>query len=202
MEPVPVSAGTRERLREMVDEATLYGAKVLVNGLGSAGVMGATLLTDVTPEMRIAQADVFAPVVSVLRVESVEAGIAAHHACAYGLTAAVFGPVREAEALGSRLRAGCVLINDLIVPTADPRAGFGGRGESGFGVTRGREGLLAMTAVKTVLRQRWRSRSAYGATGTGHVGLFAGLALALHGGGWRERLRGVRMVIGAGRRIG
>ncbi len=201
MEPVPVSAGTRERLREMVDEATLYGAKVLVNGLGSAGVMGATLLTDVTPEMRITQADVFAPVLSVLQVESIDEAVAAYDACRYALTAAVFGPVREAEALGARLRAGCLLVNDLIVPTADPRTSFGGRGESGFGVTRGREGLLAMTAVKTVLRQSGRGRRAYQSTGVGHVGLFAGLALALHGRGWRARLRGVRLVIGAGRKM-
>ena len=49
-----------------------------------------------------------------------------------------------------RVRAGSVTINDLIVPTADPRLPFGGQGVSGFGVTRGAEGLLEMTAIKAV----------------------------------------------------
>jgi aldehyde dehydrogenase (NAD+) len=46
--------------------------------------------------------------------------------------------------------AGFITINDLIVPTADPRLPFGGRGESGYGVTRGNEGLLEMTYPKVV----------------------------------------------------
>ena len=47
-----------------------------------------------------------------------------------------------------------VVINDMIVPTADPRVPFGGRGDSGFGVTRGAEGLLELTRVKAVIRRR------------------------------------------------
>ncbi|MBL6724757.1 MAG: aldehyde dehydrogenase family protein, partial [Rubripirellula sp.] len=50
--------------------------------------------------------------------------------------------------IADQLLVGSVTINDLIVPTADPRVPFGGRGESGFGVTRGEEGLLEMTVPK------------------------------------------------------
>ena len=53
----------------------------------------------------------------------------------------------------AQLQVGSIAINDLIVPTADPRVPFGGRGNSGFGVTRGAEGLLAMTVpVVTAVR--------------------------------------------------
>ena len=47
--------------------------------------------------------------------------------------------------LAARIKTGFVLINDLIVPTADPRMPFGGVKASGFGSTRGDEGLLEMT---------------------------------------------------------
>jgi hypothetical protein len=52
------------------------------------------------------------------------------------------------------VKAGAVTVNDLIAPTADPRLPFGGRGRSGFGVTRGPDGLLEMTVVKTVSVRR------------------------------------------------
>ena len=49
--------------------------------------------------------------------------------------------------------AGCVVVNDMIVPTADPRVPFGGRGKSGFGITRGTAGLEEMTRLKAVVRR-------------------------------------------------
>ncbi len=188
---------TRLLLSDLVSEATLYGAKLLLPGAGGSP----TLVDRVTPEMRIAKADIFAPVLSILRVPDTEAALAAHRACPYVLTAAVFGPPREAEALATRIHAGTVLINDLIVPTADPRAAFAGRGESGFGSTRGREGLLAMTQPKAVLRQRSRSRRAYQPTGPAHLPFFAGLAQMLHARPWRTRLAGLRQLIAAGKQI-
>lgn len=74
----------------------------------------------------------------------------------YALGASIFGPEAAARALARRVKAGVVTINDVIVPTADPRLPFGGRGESGFGLTRGGEGLLELTAVKVVATRRGR----------------------------------------------
>ena len=76
-----------------------------------------------------------------------------------------------------------LLINDVIAPTADPRIPFGGRGASGYGVTRGAEGLLAMTTPRTIQVQRGRPRRAYEATGEGHAELFAALKPTLAGAG-------------------
>ncbi len=77
----------------------------------------------------------------------------------YALGAAVFGPADRAASVAARLRAGCVVVGDVIAPTADPRLPFGGAGESGFGVTRGADGLLALTrpqAIVTRARPEWR----------------------------------------------
>ena len=71
----------------------------------------------------------------------------------YALGASVFGPPGDARAFAAKMHAGVVVVNDIIMPTADPRAAFGGRGQSGFGRTRGAEGLRQFTALKTILLQ-------------------------------------------------
>jgi len=72
----------------------------------------------------------------------------------YGLGAAIFGPEHSARNFAEQVFAGTVVINDMIVPTADPRVPFGGRGLSGFGTTRGALGLLEMTTAKAIVVQR------------------------------------------------
>jgi acyl-CoA reductase-like NAD-dependent aldehyde dehydrogenase len=76
----------------------------------------------------------------------------------YALGATVFGSEPGASEFAKRIRAGVVVVNDMIVPTADPRLAFGGRGRSGFGLTRGADGLREMTVLKSVItrRSRWR----------------------------------------------
>ena len=61
----------------------------------------------------------------------------------FGLGASIFSrDEAKARAMAARIQSGFVLINDLIVPTADPRLPFGGVKASGFGATRGEDGLL------------------------------------------------------------
>jgi len=72
----------------------------------------------------------------------------------YGLGISLFGGENWVERLLPHCRSGFVTINDILAPTADPRAPFGGRGLSGYGVTRGEEGLLAMTYPQAVFTNR------------------------------------------------
>lgn len=74
----------------------------------------------------------------------------------FALGASVFGEPAAARAFAARVHAGTVVVNDIIAPTADPRVAFGGRGQSGFGFTRGAEGLRQLTAPKAVIVQRGR----------------------------------------------
>ena len=108
------------------------------------------LLDHCEPSMRLLRSDVFAPVLTVVRCRDAEDMLAKANACPYALGASVFG--EDSRLRG--VRAECVTVNDLIVPTADPRVPFGGVGESGYGVTRGPEGLLSMTRPRVVLERR------------------------------------------------
>ena len=199
--PVPLPERSRELLRDVLVEASLSGAKVILDGLGlhepdvaseNSGSVYATLVADVTPEMRIARTDLFAPVLSLMTFDSLDDAAAQHEQCPYALTAAIFGPKVGARALATTITVGTVLLNDLIVATADPRVPFSGRKRSGFGVTRGREGLLEMTASRAVVRQRSRSRVPFQPTSAVHAGLFAGYLQAAHAQGWRKRMQGLR----------
>lgn len=187
--PVEIPAGTATLLGDLIAEATLYGAKVLLNGLANAAwtASGArscspTLITEAKPSMRITCADIFAPVASILPLDSPEDAAMLHAECSYRLTAAIFGPAMQAGLLAAELDCGTVLINDFIVPTADPRAAFGGRGLSGFGLTRGAEGLLEMTALQTVIRNHSRNKLAYEPLTPAHVPFLAAAFRLLHGG--------------------
>jgi acyl-CoA reductase-like NAD-dependent aldehyde dehydrogenase len=63
----------------------------------------------------------------------------------FALGASLFGNPGWARTQAAKVQTGFVTINDLIAPTADPRIPFGGRRASGYGFTRGAEGLLDMT---------------------------------------------------------
>jgi acyl-CoA reductase-like NAD-dependent aldehyde dehydrogenase len=122
----------------------------------------------------------------------------------YALGASVFGHEAEAVAFAGRVRAGVVVINDLIVPTADPRLPFGGWGESGFGVTRGAEGLVELTRPKVVAVRRARRLFHLEAPHPGDAELFTAYLKLAHAGGVWPRLRGAvdlaRALIRRGRR--
>ncbi len=157
------------------------------------------LLDHVTPDMPVTRADLFAPVLSLIEAPSVLHLADLVNNNPYGLTAAIFGAPAEAQTLATQLRVGTVLINDLIAPTADPRVPFGGRGHSGFGVTRGGEGLLEMTAVKTILLRRKGLTRHYDPLGHKDTPLFAGLIGALHGATLATRWRAAKQLINAAR---
>ncbi len=118
----------------------------------------------------------------------------------YGLGAAVFSRhEREARGFADQLRTGFVTINDIIVPTADPRFPFGGIRGSGFGVTRGAEGLLEMTHPRCVAVRRSKSMPHLEEERPGDAQLFAAFASFMHGGGVRQRVTALRNLIKAAR---
>jgi len=203
--PVPLPGRTFGLLRELVQDAQKQDAEILLNGIrsedGSTFLASVTLIAQATPSLLSMQMDIFAPILSVMRTSDMEEALAASAACPYALTASVFGPQREARSMAAKVRGGNVLINDVMIPTADPRVAFGGRGCSGFGVTRGVEGLLAMTTPKTIQTQRSRSGRAYEPTTEGHVELFAGLTQMLHAGGLSARFAGLKRMVGAARKL-
>lgn len=119
----------------------------------------------------------------------------------HALGAAIFGQECEAKRLAGKIRAGVVVINDVIVPTADPRVPFGGRGLSGFGSTRGEQGLLEMTTPKAIVVQRARRLRHLEAVPRNPEELFAAYMLAAHSSGWTKRLAAWRNLVRAAYRL-
>ncbi|MCY2975631.1 MAG: aldehyde dehydrogenase family protein [Planctomycetota bacterium] len=109
---------------------------------------------DVASDFPLSESDLFAPVLLSSGYRNLEEAISACNLCKYGLTATVFGNETLAKQVASQLSVGTVMVNDLIAPTVDPRLPFGGVRESGFGVTRGVEGLLQMTRPKVIAVNR------------------------------------------------
>ncbi len=193
---VLVSKATRAKFRRIVDDARQSGAEIALDGSGrEEDAVSATLIFHANADMEAMRGEVFAPVLSVMRAASVDEAAQAHERSEFRLSAAIFGPEIEARRLAEMLRVGHVVVNDLIAPTADPRIGFGGAGRSGFGLTRGREGLLAMTRQRVVQVQRSRSRRTYEPVGEAHAGLFSGMIRGFYAGSLSERFSGLRQMI-------
>ena len=136
---------------DLIEEAVDCGASRIAGSTEDAGEWKPVILADADPDMSLLQEDVFAPVLSLVSVANMDAALVAARRCPYALGATVFGPTGEARSFARRVPAGAVVVNDMIAPTGDPRMPFGGRGLSGFGVTRGAEGLLEMTTIKSIV---------------------------------------------------
>ncbi len=156
-----LSRKTYEQLWDGVEEAMTKGARVFsgplhrrattpINSNDELIASGHLVLTEVTTDMRLCSADIFAPIAMIIPVEDWSDALRADSRCPYALTASIFGPIEDCLRIVKFVSAGFITVNDIIIPTADPRLPFGGRGESGFGVTRGNEGLLEMTFPKVV----------------------------------------------------
>jgi acyl-CoA reductase-like NAD-dependent aldehyde dehydrogenase len=192
--PWPVPLVSLQQARRLVDEAERSGARVLTGRIESDR-MSPVIIANARPEMSVLQTDVMAPLLGLVTVSDDGEALAAAAACPYSLGATIFGSEKEAHKLACRVRAGVVVINDMIVPTADPRLSFGGRGRSGYGVTRGPEGLLEMTRLKTVAVRRSSWRPHLEDSGPDDERLFRSYLAAVHGGKWRGRLSHCRELL-------
>ena len=108
-----------------------------------------TLFTNVTDDMRIAQDEIFGPVLSVMKFSDVDEMVRRANATNFGLAAAVWTrDVGKAHRFAKQVRAGTVWVNCYDV--FDAAAPFGGFKESGIGRELGEAGLAAYTENKTV----------------------------------------------------
>jgi len=136
-----ITAAARDRINRYITEAESLGAKVLVDGRNPrvAGkengfFVGPTIIDHVTPDMRIAQEEVFGPVLVIIRAPDVNKAIEIENASPYGNAASVFtesGGV--ARYVMEHANAGMVGVN-VGVPVPREPFSFGGWNESRFGV--------------------------------------------------------------------
>lgn len=184
------SAARMSAVGEVLDDALNCGARFLQGGIDSTGALQLPcVVSDASTQMRLFKEDVFAPVLGIMAVDSDEEALKLASECGFALGASVFSrDTAEASRMASRVRCGLVSVNDLIVPSADPRVVFGGAGRSGYGVTRGAEGLLELTRIKVVQTRRGGGTSHLGGAGPG-VSMVSALARVLYGRGFAMRFR-------------
>lgn len=167
-----------------INDAVHSGAKMLLCGSydGIGNLQSPVILTNGDPIMELAKRDLFAAVATLIPVSSDSAFLEAQSACPYALGASIFTrDLSVANSLARSLKVGTVAVNDLIAPTADPRLPFGGCAHSGHGVTRGREGLLALTHPKVITRTRSKQRPHYDRISEKQTSILYRVVRALHG---------------------
>ena len=127
-----ISATERDRVSSWIDEAVAQGAKVVVGGdVDDAGVLAPTILSDVTPEMKVCSQEVFGPVVTVASYDGLDDALRLANDTRYGLQAAIFtNNVGHAMQAFQTLDFGGVLVNEVPTWRADQQP-YGGVRDSG-----------------------------------------------------------------------
>ncbi|WP_017583503.1 aldehyde dehydrogenase family protein [Nocardiopsis valliformis] len=149
-----VSAAQLDKVRSYVDLGVEEGARLVtggsapVEGRDSGYYVSPTVFADVRNDMRIAQEEIFGPVLALIAYDTVEEAVEIANDTVYGLNAAVWsGDPDEGLAVARRLRAGQVELNGGAL---NPRAPFGGYKRSGNGREWGLPGLEEFCEVKAV----------------------------------------------------
>ncbi|HEY8532631.1 MAG TPA: aldehyde dehydrogenase [Micromonospora sp.] len=150
-----VSERQRERVLTYIRLGVDEGAKVVVGGdvplppeLAHGWFVAPTLFADVHNQMRIAQEEIFGPVLAVIEYDDVDEAVAIANDSVYGLSGSVWGPDEElALSIARRMRTGMVSINGKPQAFGSP---FGGYKQSGIGREMGPEGFRTYLETKSI----------------------------------------------------
>lgn len=151
-----ISQAQLDRILGYVQSGREQGAKLLCGGerdtegdKARGFFMKPTVFAGVKPDMKIAQEEIFGPVLSVMRFKDEEEAVAISNGTIYGLVSAVWTrDVQRAHRLARQIKAGVVWINTYN--GFDSAAPFGGYKQSGFGREMGMHALESYTQVKSV----------------------------------------------------
>jgi aldehyde dehydrogenase (NAD+) len=149
-----VSKAQMDKVLGYVESGIKEGAQLVAGGQrqpvnGKGAFVQATVLAGVNNRMRVAQEEIFGPVLSVIAFDGVDDAVAQANDVPYGLAAGVWTrDVRKAHTVARRLAAGTVWVN--MYNFYDPAMPFGGVKGSGFGRDLGEAGLAEYTQVKSV----------------------------------------------------
>ncbi|MGB3712512.1 MAG: aldehyde dehydrogenase family protein [Erythrobacter sp.] len=147
------------KVQAQIDDARSLGAKVLTGGqverLDGGTYLKPTVLVDVTPQMAVMREETFGPVVPVTIFDDIEEALSLTNDTRYGLSAAVLaGSNEEAAAIGARLEAGAISLQDGALTSMVGDAANTSRGASGLGPSRmGDSGMLRFLRRQALIRQ-------------------------------------------------
>src|SRR5579884_3285524 len=141
-----------DKVMSYIESGKQQGAKLMCGGerVGDRGYFVApTVFADVQDNMKIAEEEIFGPVMSILKFKDLNEVVQRANKTMYGLAAAVWTKdITKAHAIADKVRAGTVWVNCYDV--FDAAAPFGGFKQSGIGRELGEYGLANYTEVKTV----------------------------------------------------
>lgn len=150
----PLALGRQlPRVLDYIEKGKRSGATLLLGGARPKDkekgfFVEPTLFSDVDPDMKIAQEEIFGPVLSIITYRDDDDAVKIANNSVYGLSGSVFTADPErGYALARRIRTGSVTINGMIV---DPEQPFGGYKQSGLGREGGVEGLENYLETKTI----------------------------------------------------
>ncbi|GAA5824733.1 hypothetical protein JCM5353_004423 [Sporobolomyces roseus] len=204
-----------DALEGLIEDAVKNGARCLVGGkraspdlVGAGHYFQPTLLVDVKPEMAIAQQEIFAPVMTVLKYDTLDEAVALANGTRYGLGASVFGrSKKDCRYVMDRLECGMVCSNDFGVFYLNQSLPFGGAKASGnAGRFAGPEGLRGLSNLKAVCEDRLHGIVQTGIppllsypikSGKGAWSFVSGLIKVAYGKSLAERTGGVVRLISA-----
>jgi aldehyde dehydrogenase (NAD+) len=142
-----------DKIMGYIDVGKKEGATLLQGGkrFGSKGYfIEPTVFVDVKDDMTIAKEEIFGPVMSIIKFNSLDEVIDRANRTTYGLAAAVWTKdIGKAHAIADNVRAGTVWVNCYDV--FDPAAPWGGFKQSGIGREMGEYGLSQYSEVKSVI---------------------------------------------------
>ena len=136
-----INKASQERIEKYITEAEQQGAKILVDGRNTTvkgkekgSYVGPTVIDHVKPDMSVATEEIFGPVISIMRTNTVDEALAIENASPYGNAASVFTQNGGmARYIIDRASAGMIGVN-VGVPVPREPFSFGGWNESKFGV--------------------------------------------------------------------
>jgi acyl-CoA reductase-like NAD-dependent aldehyde dehydrogenase len=133
---------------EMIEEARSQGAKVLAGGKARGAVLQPTLLSQVTPNMRVCSEEAFAPLAVLFKYRSFTSVVNQINSSNYGLQAGVFtNRLKDIWYAFKHIEAGGVVVNDVPTYRADHQP-YGGVKDSGMGREGVRYSIEDMTELK------------------------------------------------------
>ena len=151
-----ISDVQRDRVRGYIEKGIAEGAKLVTggaeppDGLEKGYFVRPTVFSEVTPDMTIAQEEIFGPVLSIIPYDTEDQAVEIANGTIYGLAGGVWsGDQAHAEQVARRLRTGQVDINGAMY---NPLAPFGGYKQSGVGRENGRIGFEEFLETKSLQR--------------------------------------------------